>query len=86
MNAAIAALDATAIDGGWGIPVGTPVYDLRGEKIGTVVDADPYELVVERGLFLVRHYPVKLSDVDRFEDGKLYLKRTKEQVLDGAAG
>ena len=81
MVAAVADLGAAAAVGGWGIPIGAPVHDARGEKIGTVVGADPYGLMVERGLFLVRDYLVRLSDVDRFEDGRLYLKLTRDEVL-----
>lgn len=29
---------------------------------------------------LIHDYQIKLSDVDRFEDGKLFLTLTKEQV------
>lgn len=86
MDAAISAMGLEATTGGHGIPIGTPVHDVWGEKIGSVADADPYELIVERGFILVHDYPVKLSDVDRYEDGKLYLRLTKEAVLDQHPG
>ena len=81
MDAVISGIPLEATTGGWGIPVGTTVYDLAGDKVGTVVDADAYDLVVERGFFFVHSYPVKLSDVERYENGALHLKITKDQVL-----
>ncbi len=81
MDAVISGIPLEATTGGRGIPVGTPVYDLAGEKVGTVADADAYDLVVERGFFFVHSYPIKLSDVERYENGALHLKITKVQVL-----
>ena len=81
MVAAVAGLGAPAAAGGWGIPIGTPVHDARGEEVDTVVKADPYALVVARGRFLVRDCPVSLSDVDRFKAGKIYVKLTKDEAL-----
>lgn len=81
MDAVITGMPQEATTGGWGIPVGTPVYDVAREKVGTVVDADAYDLVVERGFFFVHSYPVRLSDVERYEHGALYLKVTKDQIL-----
>lgn len=69
-----------AMDQSWGIPIGTEVYTADGEHLGSVVEGDSYELVVERGFFIVHDYQVRLSDVDRFEDGKLFLVLTREQV------
>lgn len=79
-------MDATlTAEGGWGIPIGTPVFDAAGEKLGTVREADVYALVVERGFFFVTDHEIALDEVDRLEDGKLVLKRTKAQLLgDGA--
>ncbi len=71
---------ATIMDESWGIPLGTEVYTVDGEHLGSVVDGDSYELVVERGFFILHDYQIKLSDVDRFEDGKVFLTLTKEQV------
>ncbi len=71
---------ATTLDEGWGIPIGTGVYTADGEHLGSVVEGDAYELVVERGFFFIHDYQIRLSDVDRFDDGKLVLSLTKEQV------
>lgn len=65
----------------WGFPLGTEVYTVDGEHFGSVVEGDSYELVVERGFFILHDYQIKLSDVDRFEDGKVFLTLTKEQVV-----
>ena len=64
-----------------GIPVGTPVFDAAGERLGRVVSADPYVLIVGRGLIFIREFPVDLADVDRYEDGRLFLGLAKEQVV-----
>ena len=85
MEAALGAVSAEATTASWGIPVGTPVHDVAGEKVGHVADADSADLVVERGWFLVRDYRVRLADVDRYEDGTLYLKLTKDEVLRGGS-
>lgn len=71
---------ATTMDESSGIPVGAEVYTADGEHLGSVVAGDSYELEVERGFFIVHDYQIKLSDVERFEDGTLFLRLTKEQV------
>lgn len=73
-------MDIAAMDESWGIPIGTDVYTADGEHLGSVVEGDAYELVVERGFFFIHDYQIRLSDVDRFEDGKLFLILTREQV------
>jgi hypothetical protein len=70
---------ATTLDDTF-IPRGTPVYSSDGEKLGVMTNADPYEMVIEHGVFFVQHYHVRLSDVDRYNDGKLILRLTKAQV------
>lgn len=64
----------------WGIPIGTDVYTAEGEHLGSVVEGDSYDLLVERGFFFIHDYQIRLSDVDRFEDGKLVLSLTREQA------
>jgi len=73
-------MDIAAMDESWGIPIGTDVYTADGEHLGSVVEGDAYELVVERGFFFIHDYQIQLSDVDRFEDSKLFLILTREQV------
>jgi hypothetical protein len=64
----------------WSIPLGTPVYDVAGEKIGTVKGADNYALLVEEGLLLITTYTIPMALVDRLEDGALYLSVTKAEA------
>lgn len=71
---------ATTMDESWSIPVGAEVYTADGEHLGAVAAGDSYELVVERGFFIVHDYQIKLSDVERFEESGLFLRFTKEQV------
>lgn len=74
---------ATTAEAGFGIPRGAPVLDAAGEKLGTVREADAYALVVERGFLFVTDFEIPLDEVDRYEDGRLILKRTKREVLGG---
>jgi hypothetical protein len=71
---------SAVIDESWGIPIGTEVYSSDGEHLGSVVEGDAYELVVERGWFFVHEYQIHLADVDRFEEGKLVLRLTKADI------
>ena len=73
-------MDAAAAIGD-GIPVGTPVFDSAGERLGRVVGADPYVLTVGRGVIFTREFSVDLADVDRYEDGCLFLGLAKDQVV-----
>jgi hypothetical protein len=79
-------LEATAtFEAMHGIPIGVPVYDAAGVKVGRVRWADPLGLAVERGWLFHTESEIPLDEVDRYQDGKLYLKRTKSEVL-GCAG
>lgn len=73
-------MSTTTLDDSFGILSGTSVYAADDEKLGIVVGADPYELVVEHGFLLVHDHRIQLADVDRWEDGKLVLRLTKDQV------
>jgi hypothetical protein len=64
----------------WSIPFGTPVFDVVGEKLGTVRDADLYNLAVEEGLLIITTYMIPMAFVERFEDGALHLNVTKAEV------
>jgi hypothetical protein len=68
------------MDKSWGIPVDAEVYSADGENLGSVVAGAPCELEVERGFLIVHDYQIKLSDVERVEDGKSFLRLSKEQV------
>lgn len=71
---------AATLDSSFDIPIGTSVYTADGQHLGDVMEANPYELVVERGFFRVHVYEIALGDVDRYEDGKLILSVTMDQV------
>ena len=71
---------ACVMEQSWSIPLGTPVFDVLGEKLGSVRDADNYTLVVEAGLLIITTYLVPMSMVDRLEDGALHLSVTKAEA------
>jgi hypothetical protein len=64
----------------WSIPLGTPVYDVLGEKLGTVKGADDFALSVEQGLLLVTTYTVPMALVESYQDGALHLSVTKAEA------
>ncbi len=71
---------ATTLDSNGDIPIGLPVLTKDGERLGYVVDGDAYQLVVGNGFLFRGAYAISLADVERYEDGKVYLKWTMEQV------
>ena len=69
----------------WGVPLGAPVVDAAGEVLGTLRDADPWVLSVDRGRPAPAEYAVATAEVDRYDGRALVLKRTKAQLVgDGA--
>lgn len=72
---------ARTVDAGWSIPIGTPIFDVVGERIGRVVGADLQTLTLTRGRILPTTLSIPLSLVDRYENGKLYLAVTAERVF-----
>ena len=64
----------------WSIPLGTPVYDVAGEKMGTVKGADTYDLAVEEGLILVTTYTIPMALVQSYDDGAIHLSVTKAEA------
>ena len=67
-------------EGSWSIPIGTPVFDVAGEKMGSVKGADNDALAVEEGLLLITTHMVPMALVERYEDGALHLSVTKAEV------
>ena len=65
---------------GWSIPLGTPVYDVTGVRMGTVKGADNYALAVEEGLLLVTTYTIPMSLVESYDDGAIHLSVTKAEA------
>lgn len=69
----------TAAAGEWDLLIGAPVYDAAAEKLGTVRFADAYALLVAREFSFGTDYEIPLAEVDRYEEGRLILKRTKTE-------
>ena len=67
-------------DDNWDIPIGSVVYTADGRKLGKVTEGDIYGLRVEDGFIFPRAYCVKLSEVERYEDGTLLLNRMMEDL------
>ncbi len=66
-------------DDSWDIPIGAPVITADGRRLGVVTDADINGILVEDGFFIRHMYTVPLADVQRYEDGSLVLKHTREE-------
>jgi hypothetical protein len=64
----------------WNIPLGTPVFDVLGEKLGTVKGSDNYALSVEEGLLLITTYTIPMALVETYQDGALHLSVTKAEA------
>jgi hypothetical protein len=75
------AMAATGTMSAWGISISTEVYDVEGEHIGKVSSADTVSLVVSSGWMFGTDYEISMSEVGQYDDGKLFLKRTKAEVL-----
>lgn len=66
------------------IPLGAPVIDVAGTKIGVVRGSDSAGLMVESGFFFVRSQHVPYATVDRVLEGTVLLKLTKDQLAQEA--
>lgn len=62
------------------VPLGAPVIDATGDKLGTVRDADSIGLVVEQGTFFITTRFVPYAAVARVEDGTIWLKWSKDEL------
>lgn len=62
------------------VPLGAPVVDAAGDKLGTVRDADSIGLVVEQGTFFITTRLVPYTAAARVEDGTIWLKWTKDEL------
>ena len=78
---AITLAGAAPAHAGWSIPVGCPVHDLDGQKVGTVAGADADGLRVAHGFF--REYLVPFRAVADFDGQALRLAVTKDAVRRG---
>ncbi len=66
------------VGAGWSIPVGCPVLDIEGEKVGTVAGADAEALIVAHAFFF--EYRIPYSAVADYDGHVLRLKVTKAAV------
>jgi hypothetical protein len=71
------------MDESWGVPIGVPVITADGRRLGTLTQADAYELLVEDGLLVHRTYALNLIDVARYQDGAQHLKLTAAEAIEG---
>jgi uncharacterized protein (TIGR02271 family) len=69
-------------------PQGTPVYDINGDKVGTVAEADPQNngLIIQKGLFFPKDIPVPMSAITRSDPDGIYLNVSKDDVSNGNWG
>jgi uncharacterized protein YrrD len=64
------------------IPLGAPVYDRRGARVGRVCGADTWDLLIERGPIPRRTCAVSLEDVERVEEDRVILAVSKDEAID----
>lgn len=62
------------------IEQGTTVYDVNGDKIGSVEDITGNMLVIQKGLFFPKDLSIPLATVRQTSPDGIYLQLTKDQV------
>ena len=77
---------ATTQDERRDLPIGMDVYTADFHRLGIVTQADVNTLVVEEWLFSPHTYTLKLSEVDRYEDGDVVLSLGLDQVAQESDG
>ena len=77
--------DTTRYDANRQLAQGAPVYDVNGDKICTVADADQLNnlLVIQKGLFFPKDFPVPMSAVAHSDADGVYLNVSKDDVTSG---
>jgi hypothetical protein len=65
------------------VPLGCPVYDADGERVGTVAGAEDDCLVVDHGEVFVDHVP--MAAAVGFDGRAVRLAMTTEEVVRGEA-
>lgn len=68
------------VETGSALPVGAPVIDAAGEKLGSVTGITADGLIVEQGIFFVTTRVVPEVAVARVEDETIWLKWTKAEL------
>jgi hypothetical protein len=62
---------------------GMTVYSADGERLGKVIRRSGDTLLIEKGLFFKKDYLARFDDVERVEDDRLWLRRTREEIEAG---
>jgi hypothetical protein len=62
---------------------GMTVYSADGERLGKVIRRSGDTLLIEKGLFFKKDYLARFDDVERAEDDRLWLRRTREEIEAG---
>lgn len=69
--------EATTTQQVWGIFVGKTVVDAAGKRVGTVARVTATQLIVRCGYLFHKEEAVDRDEIDRYDNGKLFLKRPK---------
>lgn len=62
------------------LAIGMTVFDAAGDKLGTLVGADPQCLIVEKGFFFPTDFSVPMAAVARVDADGIWLSLTKDDV------
>jgi hypothetical protein len=75
-----------SLDRSWSVPRGAPVVTVDQQMLGRLISDSPRGLVVGNGFLFFRRYHVRLGDVARYEDGTVFLRLTRQQVVERDQG
>jgi hypothetical protein len=59
---------------------GMTVYSSDGERLGKVIRRSGDTLLIEKGLFFKKDYLARFADVERVEDDRIWLRRTRQEI------
>jgi hypothetical protein len=62
------------------IQEGMTVYSADGEKVGKIIRREGGILAIEKGFFFKKDYLATEDDVDRVEEDRVWLRRTREEL------
>jgi len=62
------------------LAIGMAVFDAAGDKLGTLVRADPPFLIVEHGFFFQTAFEVPMQAVARVDGDGIWLSPTKDEL------
>lgn len=61
-------------------PEGMPVYDVVGDKLGTLIRFNAQVLIVEKGFFVPTDFSIPMAAVARIDADGVWLSLTKDDV------